>query len=61
MDRTNAERQRRYIARLKARAAPDGYVQELEAKVAQLRARIQELESSLDPETLGISARRHGP
>ena len=56
MDRTNAERQRRYIARLKARAAPDGHVQELEAEVARLRARIQQLESSL-----GISARRHGP
>jgi hypothetical protein len=45
MDRTNAERQRRYIARLKSRAAPDARVQELEKENAQLRARIHELEN----------------
>jgi hypothetical protein len=44
MDRTNAERQRRYIARLKAQAKAGGsaalaaHVRELEAEVARLKA-----------------------
>jgi len=43
MDRTNAQRQRRYIARLKARAASaqklEGRIRELEAELARERKR----------------------
>jgi hypothetical protein len=45
-DRTNAERQRRYIAKLKAKAAqaPDDARAELRRRQAELRARVGELE-----------------
>jgi hypothetical protein len=46
MDRTNAERQRRYIARLKQQAAAQGGVTNASA-VAKLEARIRELEAEL--------------
>ena len=42
---TNAERQRRYIARLKAQAIPDHA--ELARELAQAGARIAELEAKL--------------
>jgi hypothetical protein len=42
---TNAERQRRYIARLKAQAIPDHA--DLARELAQAKARIAELEAEL--------------
>jgi len=49
MDRTGAERQRRYIAKLKAAAArPQAGVADA-AEVARLKARIAELEAELAP------------
>jgi hypothetical protein len=50
MDRTGAERQRRYIAKLKAAAArPQAGVADA-AEVARLKARIAELEAELTRE-----------
>jgi hypothetical protein len=49
VDRTNAERQRRYIARLKAgvsNAGADAEITRLTAELAQARARIAELEAA---------------
>jgi hypothetical protein len=48
-DKTNAERQRRYIARLKAQAKA-GVSNASDAKLAQAKARIAELEADLERE-----------
>lgn len=68
MDNTNAERQRRYIARLKAAAArgvsnaPDQRVAALEAELAQAKAHITALEKFLADARKAISvARRQQP
>ena len=46
---TNAERQRRYIARLKAQANPDRTT--LAQELAQAKAKIAELEAKLERAT----------
>jgi hypothetical protein len=45
---TNAERQRRYIARLKERAAPAPDIETLIRALVAARARIVELETKLE-------------
>jgi hypothetical protein len=54
MDRTNAERQRRYIARLKAKAdagaAGEARARRLEVEVAILNARVSRLKASKAPQ-----------
>ena len=46
MDATNAERQRRYIRRLKARAKAADENVELKRQLAAAKARIQQLENA---------------
>jgi len=45
MAMTNAERQRRYIARLKAKAASAGKIAELKSEIAALKTEIKKLKA----------------